>query len=152
VTLTSPATQVDFTGLDLDAAKAYMVWIGHKGANVASCWIKMNYNDDTVETNYDSQHLYSVGTTITTYHADRADFVWHEQNQKSIAVGYIIRPSGGQPRAICYNNTREDTSMELWLFYHMWVTSANVTKISFRALTAGAMDTGTRITIFRMSG
>jgi len=148
----SAATNIDFTGLDLDKHKSYRVEIEHLNNGVATAIISIYANGDYTATNYHSQFLQGVGTTTGAARTNASEIssmsAANQLSRATINVGYmtgryfgaasqISRYIGSGVEVLGYVATKD---AEL---------TANLTSLRFSVGAAGGFGIGTKIRIYR---
>jgi len=144
-------TTLTYTGLDLDAAKAYLMLLMFTNPTTSTAEYSLFYNNDTVAANYYNQALWASGTTIYASRANNAHISGAVAGQQANVTLWIFRDPAGYVRAIPFENLREPASIVLRIRSHIWVTTANVTRIDIMATVAGAIGVGSKVLIFRVS-
>lgn len=149
VDVTENTTTITITGLDLDAAKAYMILFKRKNPLALTSSIYVYFNNDTDLANYIHQWLDANGTTLTANRTNSASFAYTEAGESGFVVAHIMRTPDGFPRITCLENRRETTLM-IGIKSNLYTVNINVTRIDIVAFQAGAIGAGSKLILFKV--
>jgi len=143
-------TSIDFSGLDLDAAKAYMITVRITNTATGAAGLNMFFNDDTTQAHYYEQSIYASGAVVASYRGNDASVAYLDPGNENTAVITIAR-GVGKVKSCVKGSNREQAAIETNDYINCWVTEANVTRITFTASAANTIGIGSRIMIFKVS-
>jgi len=146
----SPVTSIDIDGLDLDAAKVYMIFFRHFNATSSDGNILLYFNDDTNNSNYYSQFLSANGTDVFGGRYNMPYISNMNANSKVLTFLLLTREKGEPVTLSMSNRNRPSQIIEIMNWYHIRLVDENVTKITFTSTIANSIDIGSRIIIFRV--
>jgi len=147
----SAVTTITVTGLDLDAAKAYILLFRVTNPTGSTSNISLYYNNDTTATNYYRQSLYGTSTTVGASRINDGVISDVLAGQEANLLIWIYRDPAGYVRAMPFENSRDPASLLLRMLFHIWVTKANVTRIDLTASVTGSIGVGSNLIIFKVS-
>lgn len=135
-------TEIIFTGLDLDAHKAYEIEFEHipnnSGTSVANIWCFIN--DNETQANYDSN--------TNGVRADDAT-LWTAKYGYNAAGRSRLIKCGGSMYGMSTYVRRPDSELPFCTTAFRGPASANVTKLKFKASVASLIGIGSKIRIYR---
>jgi len=144
-------TSITITGLDLDAAKAYLIFCKLTNPTATDASLYLYYNGETTATNYWRQYLYATGSTVSGARGNNAYLTPHFAGTETNYVIWIFRDTEGRPRAFLHANYNDPATLTILMNTHVWVSTVNVTQIDFTASVTGAIGIGSKVTIFKVS-
>jgi len=144
-------TTITVTGLDLDAAKAYMILMETKNPTATSGHVQVFCNGDTTTTNYWTQGVTGYGTTVSAGRMNASYWISSHAGQSIIGHGIMMRPPDGQPRLTGFSNKYGAASLEICMRVVHYTIAGNVTRLDFTHTVAGGLDVGTKVLIFKVS-
>jgi len=143
----SAATTMTVGGLDFSAYAAFKLYVSFDNALASTRTIKMTYNSDTTDANYNSQLLTIDGATVGAAATTDATIAQMHSNAVMTLVIDILRDATGQPRATGYGN--EDAgNVEIRNVSHRWNDATNITAITFTSDTASGFDVGSYVKVY----
>lgn len=147
----SAVTSIDFTGLDLDAAKAYFIVVRLMNASATSRSVSMYFNNDTTATNYYEQLIDGDGSTAAAARANNAVVQTMPVSESSTGF-YVIAREVGKVKTIGMMTNNDGSALSIQNHSHVWdVTATNVTRITFTSAGADTIEVGSRIMIFSVT-
>jgi len=152
VTTTATVTTISLTGLDLDAAKVYMMIIRLANPTGGAVGYRCYYNGDTTDANYYNQNFVISGTTISAGRVNDATIMYISAGQEATVVSYIQRDPAGYVRNLAIGMRSDPASVNTNQRHQTWVTTANVTRIDISSVPADGIGAGSRVILFKVSG
>jgi len=151
-TLEADATEIQFTGLDIDTDLVYKIFINLTNADSATRTYALEYNDDSTVTNYFQQILQASATVVSGARVNDSDITAILSNQNCVIEGTIYRDVDGFIRGLFQSN-REAAVGVVTDIKSLSTTGsgANLTSLEFRALTADAIGTGTTVSLYKVT-
>lgn len=156
VILGTAATDIDFTGLDLDADFNYIVKAFAVPAVSGGHVISMFLSGDTTVTNYNSQLLYGLGASAGAQGGNNALIHFNNampdtSNPFSFVID-LLKVAGSKPNAMCTGVGVHTDGAPFWGgVMHRRNNTANVTDIKLRNSITNGFGVGTRIRLYRMN-
>jgi len=150
--LTSTATDIDFTGLDLEDAGIYYLEIISKKTATGVDGIYLYMNDDTTDSNYKTQQFWADNTTVNAENTTNTPFIGlgaDTTGQIYIKVS-ISKMSGGKPMFHC--NWIDAGYPRGGLYLGSKNSTDNVTEIKLRNGTSNGWVSGTFVRLYQMRG
>jgi len=144
-------TSITVTGLDLDAAKAYMILFKVTNPTPSNSDYYLYLNNDTTLTNYFVQYGAFNGTAVTADRVNDPRVAWTPAGQEVVILCWMIRDPGGYVRTMIKEIRKDPASLLITVRGHTWVTKANVTRIDITAAISGAIGIGSNLMIFKVS-
>jgi len=152
IDITENTTTITITGLDLDAAKAYLILFKRRNPTGTSSSIWLYFNNDTEATNYAHQWLNGEGTGFEAGRTNSASFGYTWAGESGICIGYIMRTPEGFPRILYFENMRQSlTTLKVGIKSNLYMVNANVTRIDIVAFVAGAIGAGSKVMLFKVA-
>jgi len=144
-------TTISITGLDLDAAKAYLLLLRFTNPTTSDTGYAMYLNADTTGTNYWRQYMWASGTSIAGNRVNDATFSSASAGEESIVWAVMARDPAGYVKVLTNTALRDPSAV--WILFQgwTWTTTANVTQIDITASVTGAIGIGSRVIIFKVS-
>lgn len=152
VTLTAAATSIDFTGLDLDAAKAYKILLIAYNPTVTNTSLGIYFSGDYVDANYYSQRTRATGTTVITANSNFPLIATYNTLRSVLVEILIMRVSGKKPLYWASCHDEEGTAIMSEYYSGHWVSALNVTSIRLHCYVALGLDVGTKAILFKITG
>jgi len=142
---------VEFTGLDINSDKAYVIFIVRKNPLSVDDALKMYVNGDTDDANYYVQYILAHETTIGGDRLNFASTGTSTANTADFRVIFLTLDTNGYARAIIFTNKDVPSSVDILLI--MWAkatTETNITTIRFQASNAGGIGAGSKFILCRV--
>ena len=152
--LSAAATNVDFTGLDINTDKAYMLVYKLKNLYSAGQNFSIFVEGDYTLTNYYSQCLYATGATVAANNANQprlcvADVV----NDNMIGQALIQRDVDGYFRYVSNYGKKTDSSLQFeYQTGRKTATVTNITSIRIHADQANTIAANSRFALYKVTG
>lgn len=146
----SPASSIDFQGLDIIAHKGYRIEADLKNATASGLGISLFANNDLVQANYASVAIYSNGSTISS-----SSLVYAYIGQCDASVGCSITANLSLSATGFYRwssiNCRGTLSVPISYILTglKKATISNITQLTLVSSVANSLAVGSRIRIFR---
>lgn len=152
----SPSTNVDyveFTGLDVNSDKMYVLLVNLKNPLGSSCWYNIFVEGDTTATNYYSQHLSVSGTSIaaTRYNSPYIAGIGSGADAEASLVIFITKDADGRFRSMTLLNRHAPSGVDLGMSVQVKVAAiSNLATIRIAAESAGGISTGSYFALFKV--
>lgn len=152
----SAVTDIDFSGVDLDADKSYRMEVyvvpGATGAHLLGLY----YNSDTTATNYRSQLGYAFGTSASGAAYNNAEIHFNsampDTTNAYVVTIEIMKVSGSKPCATSRGISLHTDGTPFASYHaHRRDNTANVTDIKLRNSISGGFGVGTLVRLYRMN-
>ncbi len=141
-------TEIDVTGLDINAHKSYRVEIDAIAALDSIVYLFIN--NDTVLANYNSQYLHADGTSLSGGRGALPEALAMDAGGENL-VSLLVSKNGNNETSVVSNETRNNSSAikvtRRGIGYPIAV--ANITQLTITSATANALGIGTKIRIYR---
>jgi hypothetical protein len=151
--LGASATDVDFSGLDINTHKAYLLVWKWKNLGDASNALFLYMNGDYTNSDYYRQQFSVDDVTVTSHRANDSEFT-NTIPQNADAVGSVLiqRDPDGYVRAITQNSEKGPSAMILsvWTIAKS-ATVANLTSLRIHSYEASGMAAGSRFALYRVT-
>jgi len=151
IEVTADTTAITFTGLDLDADKAYFLLFKVKNPSTSELAYYLFFNDDTTTSNYYNQLIHGDDSNISGARENRPVIVGITGGSVGLSKVTIMRSPDGRPRYMAENTRESPSSIRVSLRYGAWTTDANVTKIEIQSQDANAIGAGSKVILFKLS-
>jgi len=146
----SAKTSMTMTDLSLDEDCAYMIYLKVHEATGNAISLSCYFNNDQTATNYDSQRLNVVGTSVSGSRDDTAVFAACSANNYIEVWMYVFRNFEGKAVVHSYSgNTEPNLGMKL--AYVKWQTDATVTRMDIVSSVANSLDVGSCFRLYKIS-
>ena len=149
-TLTADATQVDFTGLDLEGdGGTYLITFNSKSNGTTQVNLAIAFNSDNTTTNYKRFDLIAGVQYDDNYFSNYQ----YNTGAASNCIFYIQHIQGSQTTLVSYAVPyRAATNViDAKINFIVWKNTSNVTSISFISAT-NRISAGTTIRIYKLTG
>lgn len=156
VLVVSPTTDIDFTGLDLDADKFYRLEVVAVPDSTGSHFVSLFYNADYTATNYDRQQTNSVGSVVSASGGNDAIIYFTNSipdTTSDMCFSVDIRKAAtGRKASASSNGTGIHSTGVPFVetFGHRWSSTANVTGIKLRNSITNGFGAGTLARLYRI--
>lgn len=147
----SAVTSIDITGLDLDAAKCYMIVFRTQNPTGSGAYMRLYFNGDTTATNYWRQFVEASAAVVTGTRGNDPTIGYSSAGVETLLIGFLARETG-KPKYISMGTRDEQSTLMIFNGAMDWVTENNVTRITFTNLVANTIGIGSRVMIFRVIG
>ena len=148
---TSDVDYVEFTGLDINSDKAYVIFMTYKNPLSVAINNKMYVNDDLTDADYYSQRISANGTSVGASQ-DNAPYIGGANaSSSSTMVIFVMLDPNGYMRASVIQNVL--TGTDLYVILRVVVsnnTFANITKIRIQASESGGIGAGSKFVLARV--
>ena len=142
-------TQIDFTGLDINSHKSYMVDIECKNQFALVSSIYMLINGDMTITNYWNNLLYAT-TNASSGRTNNPTIASMQPSSPGAAKVSIFRDIDGNVRAISNAIEGAPSILNVLHFSYAKIASVtNITRLTFASAVANAIGIGSKIRIYR---
>jgi len=148
---TSNVDYVDFTGLDINTDKFYvlLLTIGNPTAN--DSYYRLCVEGDYTVTNYYTVCLYSYYGTVVGAGHNEAFITFAKAGLDCFAIVWITRDVTGRYRAVCLEQDWRTTTFRVGIrAVYREATIANLTSLRFFTTISGAIGAGSILTLFRV--
>lgn len=143
INVTSDATQVNFTSLDLDTTKSYMLITRLKNTTASTSVLYLCVNGDTTLTNYYSQELYNVGTGVYTQNFNDPRYVAALSGESSTNVTYLFLAPDGIFRYVSHWSYQTNTSLRAFLMIgNKSASVGSITELNIVSSVTGGISAG----------
>lgn len=150
LTTTALATTVEFTGLDINTHKKYIISIAYKNGTASAHGLLLYVNGQTVATEYYNQVLQADGSTVAASRNNNAQILAVDASDRSSFILNMEIAEGGF--AFIFANGCRNVGSIMYSYSNAWSRTVAVTNITSLTLTAGVTDgigVGTVIKIYR---
>lgn len=148
VELTSSASSIDFTGLDIVSDGYYFIEAELIEATGVNTSIDLFVNGDTTQANYTSQRIYGQGAAASASQDSYARIGYVNASTRAF-LRCTISLTGGYARMICLS---DDDTPSIYCYSTVYNTSiANITQLTVRAEVAGtAFAIGSIVRLYKV--
>lgn len=144
-------TSIDITGLDLGAAKKYLLYYHMINTTATENIISMFANGDTTATNYYREGFVASSVGVSGQGANDASVFDVYNVAESAGSMTISQPSGTRPRSVLTENQKAyAVPNRLLMSGWIWTSTNNVTRLTFTGNQANTIAIGSRIIIFKV--
>jgi len=152
VILTSNVTRIDFTGLDINTHKAYLLIYTAKNPTTSTSGINFYVENDTTSANYYKEYVQIDGTTVTAGRVNDPNIVYFPAGDRVAGYVYFFRDPDGYYKAVGYNcyGTGSGVSMCFGVISKT-ATVTNITQINIVAGVANSIGAGSKFLLFKVS-
>lgn len=155
VVVTSATTDIDFTGLDLDAHGEYEIRLYDIPNAAGGRSIFLYYNTDYTSSNYSNRYIGNDGAAPFGNGGNSAEIAAH--GNASVIVGgrlsiQLSKSAGHRAYAYSHLARHSGSAFGNITYAHQWYAStANVTAIKLRCSVANGFGVGTRARLYRLA-
>ena len=142
---------VEFTGLDINSDRAYVIFMTVKNPQSSDAVISMYINGDTTDTNYYHEHITASGTSVNANRPNDAGITKIYAGVTNMVAVLIMRDTNGYVHASILATRGAPSSIEL--FVSSWVkatTETNVNTIRLQSSIAGGIGAGSKFILARV--
>jgi len=147
----SAVTTITITGLDLDAAKAYLLIFKTDNTTASLADYQLFFNNDTTTTNYYTQVLGVYGTTVAAGRANTTYLARAAAGVETWCYALIQRSVDGYAGCFSHEIRNTGSAVELYQNAMTYTVTGNVTRIDITSSVSGGIAVGSRIIIFKVS-
>jgi len=126
VEVTTNVDYVDFTGLDINTDKFYILFAAVKNPLTSNLRYYIFVEGDYTPTNYYTQYLAGQGTNIPVGRMNDNEFLWIHAGTCGFVNAFITRDPAGRFRMVNLTNKMEPTALEVF------IGSVNKNSFSFK--------------------
>lgn len=150
LTTTALATSVEFTGLDINTHKGYVIVVTYKNGTATAHGTSMYINGLTTATDYYRQYAGADGIELSAARINDAEIFAVDASENAYSVINLALTPGGIAYAIA-NNVRGAAATIRWIDYRWTKTASvdNITSLTFTATVANGIDIGTTFMLYR---
>jgi len=142
---------VEFTGLDINSDKAYVIFMFVKNPTSSSCSYQIFINGDTTSTNYYKQYAKASGTSIAGDRTNDSIMATINAGATMVAVIYVMLDIDGYSRVIFIGNRQAPDSVEIIITnVAKNTTETNITSIRIAVDVAGGIGAGSKFILARV--
>jgi len=153
VSPTTDVTEIDITGLDLDAAKFYMICYTLRNPTSSTTYYRICYNGDFTATNYYRQHMYASGTGLGAGRGNDNLIATIYAGVEYTSMSILSRPAGQRPTwSPTFYTSQRWSNLTIESYMVVYYTETNVTRITIRSDAAGGIAAGSKVIIFKVAG
>lgn len=153
-TLGAAATNIDFTGLDIDSYKGFVIVLNVDSADAGGQLIKMYVDDgagtlQTTDTDYYKQRLLVGSTTVEGLRANDPEIAYAYAGESNGIVIHMMLDINDYP--IAFSSGVENAPSSVMFKQYGWkkkTTSSNITKIRFTHGGTNGFATGCVATVY----
>jgi len=149
-----PETDVDyveFTGLDINSDKAYVIFVTAKNPQTSDTRIKIYVNGDLTDTDYYSQYIHATGTNVSANRLNLPYVTFLGAGKEAFAVVIVSRSADGYLHAYVARCHRTGSEAELTLVHvASAVTFTNITSIRLAVDITGGIGAGSKFILARV--
>jgi len=147
----SDVDYVDFTGLDINTDKFYVLFSTIKNPTASDAWYYAFVEGDYTETNYYSQNVNAAGTTVGGQRLNSPQIAGTGTGENCFFVAWITRDPDGYFRYCSINNKRPASSIiVVCRAGAKTATVTNITSIRISASVSGAIGTGSKFILCKV--
>lgn len=149
MTLTSDATNIEYTGLDLDSVKNYFLTMNVTNGNASSQpLMHIYFNDDTTDTNYYTQSVFASSTSVSSdrYNASYLNVSGIRVGMSGMFFAKIGRVA--KPFVVCESALNSGTYLQFNDTRVVWQTGNNVTKITLHSDQVNGFGSGSKLVLY----
>jgi len=150
ITVAADTTDVDMTGLDIDADDAYWLILDLKNPLTTDTTYRMYFNADTTDTNYWRQFFDVTGTALSSMRVNNPTTMWNNVGLSLMAYFHIIRPGDGKTHWWTCQEYHTGNSLVKRMENGEYQPNVNITQITIHATKVGGIGAGSRILRFRV--
>jgi len=146
----SAVRSIDFSGLDINTHKSYMVEIDLINATATNGYVYCFINNDTVITNYYNQETTASAMALTGTRTNNPSIVYLDASSASSVSGNIFRNYNGNVTALSIGRRLlSATTVQASSTIQKTATVTNITQLTFTSQVASAIGVGSKIRIYR---
>jgi len=158
--LSSPATSVSWTGLDLDAARIYDIYLAISEGASGSTTYSIYFNNDTTAANYWCRKLQakwsgSAEQVLTARYNAAYLFALDPGKTGVISLGVMRETGTGYPYWLVKSGFRQSTTrtdgVDILYFAGVSPAAGNVTRIDITASNADGIGAGSKLRLFTVA-
>jgi hypothetical protein len=150
-TLSSPATEISVTGLNLDTHGVYKIlFYGFSGATGSS--VSWSVNGDTSTGNYRYQRINASSTTVNTNPISSNLLIpGLEANEEVVLEMTLTKKAGVVPRGLAIATYSGASAMTLRIFSVAYTDTSNITSFKVVAGVTNGLAAGSRLIIHKLA-
>ena len=150
VDVTENCDYVDFTSLDINTDRFYILFVNAKNPTGSSYSLLLFRNDDYTATNYYTQFIGASGTTVSAGRENRPGFIYLPAGIALISQMFIGRDPDGYMQATGLSMRNRGANVHLENKYISSTnTTANITSIRIAAQQSGGIGAGSKLLLCR---
>ena len=146
----SAATELEVTGLDLNADELYFIEFKIQSAAGTNPMVALYYNSDTTAANYYNQAQASDGGSTYSGRSNNGTLVQLLTGTDSVGWGRLYSEIDGNPVMHVSFTQGEFAAQRVFEAAHTWNSTANVTSFKLVHPNAGGLAVGTRIRVWKL--
>jgi hypothetical protein len=144
---------VDFTGLDINTDKQYILFVVLKNPQTSNSDYWLYVEGNYTNTNYYSQYIYGSGTTLNVGRITGAYIATAPAGDRTRATAWINRDADGYPRWNVMECRSPGSTVAIQqLAVTKTATVTNITSIRISASVAGGIGTGSYLLLCKARG
>lgn len=150
IEVTTATTTVQFTGLDIATIKDYVLVVEFVNPTVTNSILRMEYNGDTVASNYFTQLVYAVTTPSGANLPDENRLAYAQAGQESHTIANFAMVNGFITSQTTVTSI-VPSDINVYMYYSArLVQDTNLTDILIRADVTGAIGAGSKFRLYKL--
>jgi hypothetical protein len=142
-------SSVSFTGLDLDSARIYLLYMAVTNPQATGGWGYIYFNNDFLATNYYSQILKGNDALVVANRQNRPRVIAFDAGYEAFGWCNIMRTPDGRTRYFILTNTDDPSVLQIMHLTGAWTGTVNVTSIDITAPVANGIGAGSKFILFK---